>query len=355
MTITASEGNAAPTADAGDDQSVLVGETANLSAAGSSDLDGDALTYSWTLVAAPSGSTASLVGATTVTPALTPDVAGDYLVQLIVNDGALDSAPDSVTITASAANTAPIADAGDDQSVLVGETANLSAAGSTDPDGDSLTYSWTLIAAPSGSTASLVGATTATPALTPDAAGDYLVQLIVNDGALNSAPDTLTISVTAIVSVDANDDLGSTPSDLALTLPVLDNDTPTGALTVASVTQPADGQATINADNTITYRQAGLAFAPDGLNLYRSQCSACHGISGFTGTDTFTYSATDGSNNDTASVTVNVTSFDSLGIDISGRALTICTNLPSIRQHGDCLGLTDDNIKTIGDFLIRAF
>ncbi len=355
VAITASTANTAPSADAGDDQAVLVGETANLSAAGSSDPDGDPLTYSWTLVTAPSGSTASLVGATTATPLLTPDVAGDYDVQLIVNDGALNSTPDTVTITASTANTAPSADAGDDQAVLVGETANLSAAGSSDPDGDPLTYSWTLVTAPSGSTASLVGATTATPLLTPDVAGDYDVQLIVNDGALNSTPDTLTISATVLVDVVANNDLGNTRSDLAVTLPVLDNDTPTAGLTVASVTQPADGQVTVNADNTITYRQAGLAFESDGLNVYRSQCSSCHGISGFTGTDTFTYNATDDTASDSASVTVNVTSFDSLGIDISGRALTLCANLPSIRQHENCLGLTNSDIETIGNFLIRAF
>ena len=356
-TISATEGNTAPIAAAGDDQTVLVGETASLSGTGSTDPDGDILTYDWTLVAAPATSAAALVGATTATPSLTPDAAGDYVIALTVNDGEFDSAPDTVTVAAGTPNTAPVADAGDDQTVLVGETASLSGTGSTDPDGDILTYDWTLVAAPATSAAALVGATTATPSLTPDAAGDYVIALTVNDGEFDSAPDTVTVAATAPASVVANNDLGSTFSDLAATLSVLDNDTPSGALTVdpASITQPANGEVTLNADNTITYRQAGLAFEADGLNLYRSNCSTCHGIPGFSGTDTFTYGATDGVSSDTASVTMNVTSFDALGIDISGRALTICASLPSIRQHSDCLGLTDGDIRTIGDFLNRAF
>ena len=52
-----------------------------------------------------------------VKPTFDVDVAGTYMVQLIVNDGTVDSAPDTVTI--STENSAPVADAGADQAVLV--------------------------------------------------------------------------------------------------------------------------------------------------------------------------------------------------------------------------------------------
>ena len=42
-------------------------------------------------------------GAGTVAPTFTPDIDGDYVATLIVNDGDLDSGPDSVTVTATTA------------------------------------------------------------------------------------------------------------------------------------------------------------------------------------------------------------------------------------------------------------
>ena len=40
------------------------------------------------------------MGATTATPSFTPDLAGTYVIQLVVNDGFADSTPDTATITA---------------------------------------------------------------------------------------------------------------------------------------------------------------------------------------------------------------------------------------------------------------
>jgi hypothetical protein len=45
--------------------------------------------------------------------------------------------------------------------------------GSTDPEGDTLTYAWTIDTAPAGSSATLTGATTVSAGFTPDVAGDY--------------------------------------------------------------------------------------------------------------------------------------------------------------------------------------
>lgn len=93
--------NEAPIADAGEDQSVNTGETITLDGTGSSDLEDDPLSYAWAIISTPPGSSVTLSGADTPTPSFTPDVDGTYIISLIVNDGFIDSIPDTVTITAS--------------------------------------------------------------------------------------------------------------------------------------------------------------------------------------------------------------------------------------------------------------
>ena len=114
------------------------------------------------------------------------------MVSLTVNDGTLGSAADTVTI--STINVAPVADAGDDQSVSMGDAVTLEGSGSTDADGNSLTYAWAFTTKPSGSSATLDNPASINPTFTPDVEGTYVVSLMVNDGTVNSAPDTVTIT-----------------------------------------------------------------------------------------------------------------------------------------------------------------
>jgi len=66
----------------------------------SSDADGDALTYSWTLTSKPNGSATSLSSSTGMRSSIIVDAPGIYVATLTVNDGKLSSAPVSVTVTA---------------------------------------------------------------------------------------------------------------------------------------------------------------------------------------------------------------------------------------------------------------
>ena len=70
-----------------------------------------------------------------------------------------------------ARNRAPVAVAGPDQTVQVGGTALLDGSKSSDPDGDSLTYQWTISTKPAGSNTSLSDAASAQTSLSPDVKG----------------------------------------------------------------------------------------------------------------------------------------------------------------------------------------
>lgn len=90
--------NLPPVANAGPDQTVQTGGIVTLDGSLSSDPDSNPLTYAWTL-SRPAGSMAVLSDPAAITPDFTPDVAGDYIGSLTVNDGTEDSAVDTVAVT----------------------------------------------------------------------------------------------------------------------------------------------------------------------------------------------------------------------------------------------------------------
>ncbi|MFN7147071.1 MAG: PKD domain-containing protein, partial [Myxococcota bacterium] len=159
--------------------------------------DDHALTYDWRFVSKPGGSSATLVDDDREDPQFVPDVPGRYEVGLVVNDGALDSDEDTVEITVTEENGAPVANAGRDQSVAVGATVTLDGSASSDPEGDGLQFAWTLVTRPSGSSATLSSTTSAAPRFTADVAGVYEVSLTVADGTETSAPDSARITASA--------------------------------------------------------------------------------------------------------------------------------------------------------------
>ena len=183
--------NHAPVANAGPDQTAPVGTTVHLNGTASSDPDGNSLTFQWSFVSKPATSTATLTDATTPLPSFVTDKAGTYTLQLLASDGSLSSTD---TVVISTSNSAPVANAGPDQTGQVGTTVTFDGSASSDVDGDPLSYQWSLTTKPTDSAATLTNPTTANSSLTLDKAGTYVGQLIVNDGTVNSAPDTVTIS-----------------------------------------------------------------------------------------------------------------------------------------------------------------
>ncbi|MBU0992356.1 MAG: PASTA domain-containing protein [Proteobacteria bacterium] len=204
VTISTEE-NVEPVADAGDDATVDQGDTVCLDGTKSSDPNGDSFTYSWT-VTAPDGSNVPLDDPSSPTPCFTADQMGDYKATLVVSDGKLDSEPDGVTI--SSKNSKPIADAGETKAGPVNTVICLDGMGSSDPDGDDLSFSWAILSGPEGHTAELDDPTAVDPCLTPDLPGPYVAQLIVTDSRhLESEPDTVVIDAKEIPCVPPDGDL----------------------------------------------------------------------------------------------------------------------------------------------------
>lgn len=102
-------------------------------------------------------------------------------------------------------NQTPIANAGPDQTVTVGDLVELDGGGSYDPDQDVLFFRWLQV---SGPAAELDGVNDRRPAFQAQDQGTYVFELTVNDGLAYSAPDRVSIGALAAPGDDdtADDD-----------------------------------------------------------------------------------------------------------------------------------------------------
>lgn len=155
------------------------------------------LTRHWTIVSVPPGSRVSLVNSPLEAPSFVPDLAGDYVVELYV-DNAWGERSDAVRITVhvdACGSNAPVLGAivATPASVGVGLPITL-ATTVTDADVttcaavDPATLTWSLLAVPAGSRSELSDAHQASPWLTPDVPGTYRVGVLATDLAGHTSP-----------------------------------------------------------------------------------------------------------------------------------------------------------------------
>ena len=138
-----------PVANAGPNQTATVGSTVILNGSASSNPSGvGALAYSWSFAARPAGSNATLTNANSVMASFVVDTPGNYILTFTVSNG---GPHDSANMTVSTINSPPVARAGPNQTVSVGTTAILNGSGSSDVDGDPLSYTWLLVSRPAAS------------------------------------------------------------------------------------------------------------------------------------------------------------------------------------------------------------
>lgn len=195
--------NARPNANPGADQQVFVGDMVKLDGGASSDGNGDILTYKWRLVSWPVASLAALSSNNKLQSTFTADVSGIYTVELIVNDGKIDSLPETVNIEAksktSSSSLGLLANGGPNQNVSIGSPVSLDGSLSSDSKGRLISYNWTLIAKPANSLALLTEPTSKKTKFVADVAGLYGISLSINAGNEKSLP--INIFVTASSSV----------------------------------------------------------------------------------------------------------------------------------------------------------
>jgi hypothetical protein len=99
-----------------------------------------------------------------------------------------------------------VANAGAGRTVRLGSLVTLDGSASLDPDNapQPLSYSWTQSGGPA---TALSGADSANPTFTPAATGIYTFSLTVGDGAAQSLPATVDISVPALGDIDGDGDV----------------------------------------------------------------------------------------------------------------------------------------------------
>ncbi|MBI4867416.1 MAG: hypothetical protein HY816_10745 [Candidatus Wallbacteria bacterium] len=225
--------------DANDNRPTALPGPARTAQPGAIELDGSAstspgglpLTYRWRQVSGPQ--TVSLAGADTARPRFTALAAGGYLLELIVNNGRVDSFPARVTVTIS--DLPPVADAGPPLTVDVGQAFAFHGEASRDPNNGKLTYAWTALA---GSLPAAGATTGALPLFRPDRARYYPIQLTVTDAGGNPG--------TALTGLIVNGGIGNR-------IPTADAGLDRTARTNTVVT--LDGSASADSDgNALAYR-----------------------------------------------------------------------------------------------------
>lgn len=181
--------NTPPTAHAGADQIVRVGEIVTLNGTQSADPDHDLMTFNWTQ---SSGPAVEIVNADTLTPSFVAPASKQPLsFALVVSDGKSD-AEASVSVTIS--NRAPLANAGRTIIAKRGSKVMLDGSASVDPDKDNLVYKWTQV---HGEKVALKDTTKISPFFTmPNSSGYLIFALTVNDGTDESVADTVAVKVT---------------------------------------------------------------------------------------------------------------------------------------------------------------
>ena len=199
--------NSPPNVVSGGPYSGAAGVAIQFDASGTTDADGDTLTYLWTF------------GDDTPPdfPSQSPTIShayadeGTYTAKLVVTDGVNDPVVVDVTVIVGtiAVNTPPTADAGGPYSGIAGQAVQLDASGSTDPDGDTLTYIWNFGDGSAESASSL----DATISHTYASGGSYTVTVSVDDGENAPATDTATVEINSPPDVDAGGPYGAKPGE----------------------------------------------------------------------------------------------------------------------------------------------
>ena len=222
VAVTVTAPFAAPVANAGPDRTYATGTTVTLDGSGSTVDRRRTISYGWKRTEGTGGSVV-LSDASVAQPTFTAETLslGDadvtHVFELTVTESEvregvltnLNSVTDVVTITVTAGNLPPDADAGPDRRVDSGATVELDGSASMDRDGEITSYAWARTGGTTGASVTLSGKNTAQPTFTAKplvpGTGDviHIFTLTVTDNDGGTGDDTVTVTVTPIVPLVA--------------------------------------------------------------------------------------------------------------------------------------------------------
>lgn len=176
LTVQPAAVNQAPVANAGSDISLTLPTNITTITGIGSDADGTIASYGWVKLTGPA---ATLSGESSSTLSVSGLVAGVYTFELTVTDDLGSTGSDVVTVSVSASNIAPVANAGPDITLNLPENSTPIAGAGTDADGTIQSYVWSQISGPSSAT--LTGINAATLTVSNLLQGTYVFRLTVAD------------------------------------------------------------------------------------------------------------------------------------------------------------------------------
>lgn len=193
-----------PVAIAGQDLVLAPGETGQLNAQESFDIDGQLVSYEWRQTSGPAVLLMDAMTALAFFQA--PDVSGSLSFQLIVTDDVGAVGQDEIEVRI---NAAPVANAGEDFVLNQGEVGQLTAAASHDSDGTLVEYAWQQL---SGSPVSISGADTTSPTfVAPDDVQPVTIELTVTDNDGATSTDGVTVFINLLPIAVAGSDVSVGP------------------------------------------------------------------------------------------------------------------------------------------------
>src|SRR5438309_736557 len=271
---------ASPIAQATAQQMVVnTGNVVRLDGSASKDPQGRTLFYEWSFVSIPQGSAASLRDADRALPSFMADIAGNYVIQLVVSNGVVKSQPVTITIQVTLCGFSPPVVTVAQGTFNVNPTAAVQlSAFASDPDNaciigppQTVAVTWSVVSRPPGSSAIILAPASANTTFTPDVAGDYQLQVVATDSTgLKSVPAFVNVTASSCTpSVSFAASLGGTLfTQLTLPTPtvIFTNcvATPTHTLRWSVAAAPAGSTAFLNSPSS-----ASPTFTPDKVGDYQ--------------------------------------------------------------------------------------
>ncbi len=219
-----------------------------------SDADGDTVTTTWSQVSGPN--TATIASASSLTTVVGNLIAGVYVFRLTASDGINPSVTDDVQVFV--LGTAPVVNAGQDQTLAVGATSVVLNATASDPDGTAVSVLWSRVSGPNVPT--IQSPTSLSTNVTGLVTGTYVFRCTATDATNEVGYDEvqIVIPVNQAPSVNAGTDQSLSSGTTSTTLSGTAIDPEGQALTKTWSRVSGPNTPTITTPNSLVTTVTGL-------------------------------------------------------------------------------------------------